>query len=205
MGSKRLPGKPLAMIGKYSLILHCVMRAQEAYIEPYVATNSEEVAKSLVGWMDNEAIITGECASGTDRVAAAAEIIDPDGKHEHIINYQGDMPFLNPDNLKAFVDYTEAANVDVTTAVCELQIVEVHHGFARKTHLSHIGLYGYKRDALRKFAATPQSESERYYGLEQLRCPDKFKYGYMYFASMPIEINTGNDLEEANRLCKLLR
>lgn len=205
MESSRLPGKFLELIGKKTILQHCIDRAHEAGLAPWVATDSEEIIASLAGKCPH--VLTGPANCGTDRVAMAAEIIDPDGKHEFVVNFQGDMPFIDPENLKSFVEYVEGSAISGTecfTAVCELKLVEaISYGqFKRSTVNSHIGLYGYTRAALRTFAATPQSQAELKQSLEQLRCPEKFTWAYMYFASMPIEINKKIDLEEVRR-CRL--
>lgn len=205
MNSTRLPGKFLELIGKKTVLQHCIDRAHEAGLAPWVATDSEEIIDSLNGKCPH--VLTGVANCGTDRVAMAAELIDPDRDHELVVNFQGDMPFIDPEHLKSFVQYVESgifSGTECFTALCELKLVEANaYGqFRRTTVNSHIGLYGYTRAALRTFAATPQSEQELAQSLEQLRCPEKFTWGYMYFASMPIEINKKIDLEEVRR-CRL--
>lgn len=210
MGSERLPGKPRALIGRKKLIEHCVDRANEADIEPIVATDDEYLMDFLRS-NGISCVLTGQHHhSGTDRVAEAAEILDPEGRHKYVINYQGDMPFIDPRCLSSFFHFVEGGAISGTqafTAVCDLKLVHLEMPciFNRQVCSSHIGLYGYSRQALRTFAATPQSELELRYKLEQLRCPEKFRWALMYFNQMPMEINTPQDLEEANRLCKLLR
>lgn len=204
LNSKRLPGKALEMIGKYNLIQHCIMRAQEAGLKPYVATDSVLIA-SVVGCAC-DVIMTGECASGADRVAVAAEIIDPEGKEEFIINYQGDMPFIDPHHLRMFISFVQMSNADVCTAYHDMKVVNCTRKawFIRNSFRVHIGLYGYKREALRKFAAAPQSEYEKQESLEQTRMPHKFTWDYFEFPTMPIEINTPQDLEEVRRCIQYL-
>lgn len=199
MNSTRLPGKPLLKIGDRTLIERCVGQAARAGLDPWVATDSVEIAKAID--VPERCIMTGEYASGTDRVAAAAEIIDPEGEHEFIINYQGDMPFLDPKLLKYFVVVRQACSEDILTATCDQEIVamtedrEMNAG--RRTMRLHIGLYGFKREALRKFATLPQGKYEISERLEQMRAPNKFSWGYADFPSMPIEINTQADLDRA--------
>lgn len=199
MNSTRLPGKPLAWIGSKSLIERCALQAEKAGFKPIVATDSEEIANHL-GPIGIKTVMTGECVSGTDRVAAAAEIIDPEGKHEFVINYQGDMPFLDPEDLKRFVETRENCTADILTAWCRNEFVEVHdESFIRGKTNSHVGLYGYKREALRRFASMPQDALEISERLEQNRARDrgKFSWFYLELPSMPIEINTQADLDRA--------
>ena len=205
LGSARMQNKMLELIGKKTILQHCIDRAHEAGLAPWVATDSNEIVDSIAGKCPH--IFTGAANCGTDRVAMAAELIDPAGEHQYVVNFQGDMPFIDPQMLREFVKYVEGSAISGTecfTAVCELKVVEVlvKREFRRNTIRSHIGLYGYTRAALRTFAATPQSAQELAQSLEQLRCPEKFTWGYMYFASMPIEINKKIDLEEVRR-CRL--
>lgn len=198
MGSTRLPGKPLLKIGDRTIIERCVGRARRAGFKATVATDSQEIVDIFDG-TGVQVVMTGECASGTDRVAAAAEIIDPEGKHEFVINYQGDMPFLDRDDLQDFIEYRLIHNFDVVTAYSDLEAVVISRpaGFKRVKLASHVGLYGYTRAALRKFASLPQSAFEIEERLEQGRAIDKFDWGFCRLHSMPIEINTQADLDRA--------
>jgi 3-deoxy-manno-octulosonate cytidylyltransferase (CMP-KDO synthetase) len=199
MNSTRLPGKPLLKIGDKTIIDRCVGQAYRAWFEPVVATDSPEIEWALrQSYKGTQVIMTGECASGTDRVAEAAEKADPEGKEEFIINYQGDMPFLSAKDLHHFVQFRERSSADIVTAYCNLDYVETLPEFKRKTVSSHVGIYGFTRDALRRFASLPQSEEEKSENLEQLRGPgDLFTWAYALFPSMPIEINTQADLDRA--------
>jgi len=197
MGSTRLPGKPLLKIGDKTIIERCALQAEKAGFKPYVATDSQEIADHL-GPIGVKTVMTGECASGTDRVAAAAEIIDPEGVHKHVINYQGDQPFLDPEWLKKFVAFREQSSANIVTAYCTLEYVQCFPEFRRMEADSHIGLYGFTRSALKWFSKMVPSEEEKAERLEQLRGPGNiFTWGVCKFLSMPIEINTQADLDRA--------
>lgn len=201
MSSARLPGKFLELIGKKTILQHCIDRAHEAGLAPWVATDSEEIIDSLNGKCPH--VLTGAANCGTDRVAMAAEAIDPYGDHKFIINYQGDMPFIDPYRLMQFIHFTEISKADVCTAYCQLPVVEITKPYCRRTLInSHIGLYGYTRAALRKFHGLPQSTAEIADGLEQSRAPADFTWDYFEFPMMPVEINKKIDLEEVRR-CRL--
>lgn len=200
--SARLTDKPLQYIGNDPLIVHCWRRAMEADVGPvYVAADSEAICE-VIAKAGGQAILTGEAHSGTDRVALAAEIIDPLGKHHVVINQQGDMPFINPTHLRLFAAGLEDI-VDMATAVCELGLVEVRgQDFFRTTVKSHIGLYAFARDALRKFHSMPQSGREKDVRLEQLRAVGLMEITFIELAHMPQEINTPEDLEAANAMVR---
>lgn len=67
----------------------------------------------------------------------------------------------------------------------------------------HIGLYGYTPDALKKFAAMPQSSLEKAEKLEQNRFLEND--GNIYVAVTPhqaIAVDTPQDLENARNICQ---
>jgi 3-deoxy-manno-octulosonate cytidylyltransferase (CMP-KDO synthetase) len=70
----------------------------------------------------------------------------------------------------------------------------------------HIGLYGYRRDALDRFAAAPPSPLERREKLEQLRA---LELGLSIWAAvaeaMPIEVNTPAELAIARAYAEKTR
>ena len=146
-------------------------------------------------------MLTGEAHSGTDRVAIAAEMLiarasigrdQPARRH----------PFINPAHLRLFAAGLKNI-VDMATAVCELGLVEVRgQDFFRTSVKSHIGLYAFTRNALRKFHAMPQSGREKDVRLEQLRAVGQMEIAFIEFAHMPQEVNTPEDLEAANSMVK---
>lgn len=197
-GSSRLPGKPLEKIGRKTVIEHCVDRAKEAGLAPYVATDDRRIADLFP---EGTAIRTGDCATGTDRVAQAAEIIDPQGQHEFVVNYQGDMPFLEAETLREFVRQREATSLDVLTAYTTLDYVSSTL-MARRQIDCHIGLYGFTRAKLREFAATNQTPDELHERLEQLRIKNNASWMFMLLHYMPMEINTRADLALARQVAR---
>jgi 3-deoxy-manno-octulosonate cytidylyltransferase (CMP-KDO synthetase) len=198
--SARLPNKPLQLIGGEPLILHCWRRAMEADIGPvYVAADSPDVL-AVVERAGGKVVATGNANCGTDRVALAAEQVDPAHNHHVVINQQGDMPFISKSQLRHFAANLEEIQ-EMATAVCPTGLVSVSDGdFNRVSLVSHIGLYAFTRNALRRFHALPQSLRELDQKLEQLRVVGKMKIQMIEFSHMPQEVNTPEDLEAANAL-----
>jgi 3-deoxy-manno-octulosonate cytidylyltransferase (CMP-KDO synthetase) len=198
--SARLPNKPLQLIGGDPLILHCWRRAMEADIGPvYVAADSPEIL-AVIERAGGQAIETAEAHCGTDRVAIAAEQVDPAHKHQVVINQQGDMPFISRSQLRHFASNLEGIQ-EMATAVCPMGLVSVTDGdFNRMAINSHIGLYAFTRTALNKFHVMPQSPRELDQKLEQLRVVGQMKIKMVEFSHMPQEVNTPEDLEAANAL-----
>ena len=101
MGSTRLPGKPLRLLGGEPLIMHVVRRALEAGAsDVVVATDDVRIAEAL--WQTQVRVcMTGtHHASGSDRLADCAEQLGWDDAHI-VVNLQGDEPFAPPQGIRA--------------------------------------------------------------------------------------------------------
>ena len=105
------------------------------------------------------------------------------------------------------LDATDRANVDVVKAVLALRDGERHARalyFTRSTLYGdgpvwrHIGIYGYRREALKRFCAAPPSPLEKREKLEQLRA---LELGLSIWAATvdeaPISVDNPADLEAA--------
>jgi len=175
------------------MIVHVVRRAQEAacFAAVVVATDDERIAR-VAEQAGATVVVTGEAASGTDRVAQAARTLDA----AVIVNVQGDEPALPPANLRTLVDFLLAhpevplATLALPAAPGDLDnptVVKVVTDVSGKAlyfsrspipyprnplpgiHRKHVGLYGFQREALLTFASWPECDLERCEGLEQLR------------------------------------
>ncbi|MBQ3777200.1 MAG: NTP transferase domain-containing protein, partial [Fibrobacter sp.] len=96
MGSSRFPGKPLVKIGGKEMIVRTLERARLAgcFERIVCATDSEQIAE-VVSKAEFEYVMTGACATGSDRVAEAARALDLD----LVVNLQGDEPLVEPSVL----------------------------------------------------------------------------------------------------------
>jgi len=205
LGSSRLPEKPLALIGGVPLILHCWRRAVEADVGPvWVATDSSLIG-GLIADAGGNAVVTSErCATGSDRVAQASALVDPNRSHEFVINQQGDMPFVSPSIVRMVASAIESGSSDMVTAAHCGEFVDAAV-FHRVAANRHIGIYGYRREALERFAALPQSPREIDERLEQLRAVEAgFSIRVVDVDTFPTEINTPADLVEARQIAGCL-
>jgi 3-deoxy-manno-octulosonate cytidylyltransferase (CMP-KDO synthetase) len=227
MAATRLPGKPLADIGGRPMVLRVLERALEAGVGPAAVAAGDPEIVELVTSAGGTAVLTDpDLPSGSDRILAALDELDPAGRHDVVINLQGDMPFVEPQVLTACAGLLELepacdiatvvapesgpqdrANPDVVKAVLALA-PGARAGralyFTRSTLYGegpiwrHIGIYGYRRDALRRFNAAPPSPLERREKLEQLRA---LELGLDVWAAVvdkaPISVDTPSDLEAA--------
>lgn len=123
-GSTRFPGKPLAMIGKKTMLERVVDLAHEASekyddITIFVTTENMRIAEHAkdIG----VACITtpASCKTGSDRVLSALRQLDqwPD----FVVNLQGDAPFTPPAAIERLFDaFTQNPQCEVVTPVHRL-------------------------------------------------------------------------------------
>ena len=119
MASVRLPGKPLADIGGVPMIVHVMERAKAANLGPVIIACAEQEIAQAVRAAGGKAVLTDPgLPSGTDRVRACAQIIDPEEKYNCVINVQGDLPTLDPLAINAAVAVLEQVQAcDIATLV----------------------------------------------------------------------------------------
>ena len=139
------------------------------------------------------------CPSGTDRMHAALAALDPQGRHDVVVNLQGDLPTMPPALLARRLRpagrpgrrHRHAGRADRQTAAETRapQVVKAACAFDRGRRRvapalyfsrapipcgdgprwHHIGIYAYRRAALARFVGLPASPLERREKLEQLR------------------------------------
>lgn len=227
MAATRLPGKPLADIGGVPMIVRVLRQAEAAAVGPVAVAAGDEAIVEAVRAAGGRAILTDpDLPSGSDRIRAAMEAIDPDGRCEAVINLQGDMPFVDPATVGACARLlADVESCDIATCVAAESSAHDRHNpdvvkailalepgaregralyFTRSSLYGdgsiwrHIGIYGYRRDALMRFTAAPPSPLERREKLEQLRA---LELGMQIWASVlehaPISVDTPRDLEQA--------
>ncbi len=227
LAATRLPNKPLAQIGGVPMIVRALRQAELANAGPVaVAAGDPEIA-AAVRAAGGEAVLTDPALpSGSDRIMAALDLLDPDGRYEHVINLQGDMPFVEPAAVRACADLlagdaacdistvaapehsvADRSNPDVVKAVLAMNL-DGRTGralyFTRSTLYGdgpvwrHVGLYGYRRGALAQFTAASPSPLEQREKLEQLRA---LEMGMTIHAAViddaPISVDTPADLAAA--------
>ena len=227
MAAQRLPGKPLADIGGVPMIVRVLQRAEAARAgRVAVAAGDPEIVEAVRA-AGGEAVLTDPALpSGTDRIKAAADLLDPERAHEVVVNLQGDMPFVEAEVVTACVALMlEQPSCDIATCVTveaspadrtneavvkAVLAMQPDGGTGRALYFTrstlygegpvwrHLGVYGYRREALDRFTAAPPSPLERREKLEQLRA---LELGQSIWAAVvtaaPISVDTPEDLEAA--------
>lgn len=231
MASTRLPGKPLAEIDGAPMIVQVLRRGQEADLGPVVVAAAEQEVCDVVQDAGGTAVLTDPAhPSGSDRIFEALNRADPDGRHDAIINLQGDLPALDATTIRAVLSPLQAdAAVDIGTLVAEIDdAAEVDDPNAVKVvtafrdgqdiaralwftrlrapggegpHWHHIGLYAYRRAALERFVALPPSPLEQREKLEQLRALENgMRIDAARVQTIPFGVDTPEDLERMRAL-----
>jgi len=121
LASTRLPGKPLADIHGLPLIVHVWRRAMAADLGPVVVACAEPEIADAVTAAGGRAVLTRpDHGSGSDRIFEALEALDPEGRHDAVINLQGDLPDITPEVLRAVLTPLADPAVDIATLVAEI-------------------------------------------------------------------------------------
>ena len=230
MASTRLPDKPLADIAGAPMIVHVWRRAIEADLGPVAAAAAEPAIAAAVEAAGGRAVLTDPAhPSGSDRIFEALRLVDPQGRHDAVVNVQGDLPTLDPRVLRfALVPLAEPA-VDIATLVAETtteeerqapQVVKAVVSFAPGArigralyfsrslvpsgagpHWHHIGLYAYRRAALERFVSLPPGVLERRESLEQLRALENgMRIDAHLVDAVPLGVDTPADLDRARAI-----
>src|SRR5690349_23046914 len=122
LASARLPGKPLAEIGGAPMIVQVWRRAVEADIGPVVVACAEPAIAEAVTRAGGRAVLTRpEHPSGSDRIREGVDAVDPERRHDIVVNVQGDLPAFDPSVVRAVLTPFDEAAVDIATVACVIR------------------------------------------------------------------------------------
>ena len=225
----RLPDKPLAEIAGEPMIVHVWRRAREAGVGPVaVATDARAIAEAVEKAGGTAVMTREDHASGSDRIFEAVERIDPEGRHDVVVNVQGDFPTIDPAAIAASVGPLADPAVDIATLVGEITEEEERTNpnvvklvgsavsgrrlralyFTRATApygagplYHHVGLYAFRRSALARFVKLPPSALEMREKLEQLRALEAgMRIDAVILDHVPFGVDTPEYLERARAI-----
>ena len=206
-GSTRFEGKPLCMLDGVPMIKRVYDACSASKIPTYVLTDDPRIAQVF----QNTSVIidSTDYKNGTERCAGAIKQ-DYMQKYDQFINVQGDMPDVTLQMIERCIEWLKYYPVSTvfTEMPKEMQdnpdsVKMVRAGdqclwFGRgMTGYGewHLGIYGYRRDALNLYPSLEITQEETIEQLEQLRW---LKSGWqigcssVYFKG--VEINTQEDL-----------
>lgn len=221
----RLPGKPLADIAGKPMIVHVWERAVRANAGAVaVATDTEEIARVITDAGGHAVMTRADHPSGSDRIFEALTALDPRGRHDAIVNLQGDMPTVDPRIIGRVVELLDHPAVDIATLASPIRSEEektdpavvkaVLAASGRALYFSraaipygdgplyhHIGIYAYRRGALRRFVNLPPSPLEQREKLEQLRALEAgMRIDAAVVDEAPFGVDTPEGLERAREM-----
>jgi 3-deoxy-manno-octulosonate cytidylyltransferase (CMP-KDO synthetase) len=232
MASTRLPGKPLADICGLPMIVHVWKRAVESNIGQVLVAAAEHEIVNVIRSHGGDAMMTDPyLPSGSDRIAAALTLRDPERRFTHVVNLQGDLPTIDPLAIQRclagltnegvdistiaarIVEEHDAANPNIVKAIAPLipgREVAFARDFVRTVseeheppYWHHIGVYAYRRTALERFVSLPVSAREAERKLEQMRALDNgMKIAVVRVDTVPLGVDTPDDLETARILLR---
>ena len=225
----RLPNKPLELINNKEMILHVYEAAEKSNTgEVYVATPDKKIIDVVKKFGGNAILTEEKHQTGTDRVF---EVFKKDlNKNANIIvNLQGDMPNILPENIKNLVGYMKEGKCEIGTLASKISssselkdenVVKVlvkenlkskvftkALDFVRINPLKelqafhHIGIYAFTNKALLRYVGLKRSKLELERKLEQLRAMENGMSIHVgYVNSSPLSVDTEQDLEEIKRI-----
>jgi 3-deoxy-manno-octulosonate cytidylyltransferase (CMP-KDO synthetase) len=229
LSATRLPNKPLADIGGRPMLARVVERALAADIGPVaVAVDAEETAAAVAGTGAAVVLTRPDHPSGSDRIFEALGRLDPDRRHDIVVNLQGDFPTVSPAAISAVLGPLADPEVAIGTLAGTIvhaaerenpnvvKVVGAPLGdrrlralyFTRATApwgegplYHHSGIYAYRRAALERFVAMPPSVLELRERLEQLRALEAgMRIDVTLIDEVPFGVDTPADLERARQV-----
>ncbi len=193
LASTRLPQKMLRQIDGKTLIARVYegVRSSPLLDDVIVATDSDEIMQLCRqhGW--NARMTSATHRSGTERVREISDSVEAD----IYINVQGDEPLTRAEHVAALIDLMKDSQVLVGTLKTPASPEDINNPnavkvvtdsaggalyFSRGTipfdrdgsrpgYFKHLGFYAYRKLALDRFCALPESSLEISERLEQLR------------------------------------
>lgn len=228
LGSTRLPNKVLLPIAGKPMIQHVWEQAKKIRgLDSVLIACDDQKILDAVAKFGGKAILTRvDHPNGTSRIEEAVESTDA----EIVVNIQGDQPLLDSsaiENLADFLkknpvvpmatlairstDSAEYQNSNVVKVVKDASGKALYFSrsplpFLRDSDATpefwkHIGVYGYRKDFLKKFVSWPAGRLEEIEKLEQLRVLERgYPIQVIETKQDFISVDTAEDLKQAERL-----
>lgn len=196
----------------------------------WIACDDVKVFDAVKAFGGKAVMTSVDHPNGTSRISEAIDKIKAEGMDaDLVINIQGDQPLLDvfaieqvTETLKKSSDLqmatlairsksaVEYRNPNVVKVVCDesgraLYFSRSPLPFWRDTDeipefWKHIGIYGYRRDFLKKFVSWPSGRLEQLEKLEQLRVIERgFPIQVIETKQDFISVDTAEDLKEAEK------
>ena len=209
--STRFPGKPLVELDGVPMIKRVYDACIASNLPTYVLTDDRRIANLIPDrhfWIDEQ----DEYSNGTERCAGAVKYCPQLKQYDKFINVQGDMPDATTDMVDKCISSLQ--HYPVSTVFTKMpeekqndpnSVKMVRAGdsalwFGRgMTGYGewHLGVYGYKRNALEMYPNLIVEREEEIEQLEQLRwLKNGWQIGCLSVYYNGVEINAPEDVDE---------
>lgn len=223
-GSSRLEGKPLLKACEKPIIQWVWEKACNVPMvdRVIIATDDDRIFNTCKAFGAEVEMTSTNHKSGSDRIA---EVAKRHPEIAYIINLQGDEPLIEQENIELVVKGIKFDdNADISTLVREITdenelnnpnlvkcIFDVNNyamyfsrakipyerNIGKSKFYGHLGIYGYKKEALFKMTNLAQTTYEMSESLEQLRAlQNGMKIKVSIVKNVPVGIDTQEDFEK---------
>lgn len=223
-GSSRLEGKPLLKACGKPIIQWVWEKAKNCPLvdRVIVATDDDRIFNACKEFGAEVEMTSTEHKSGSDRIAEVAKRHPEIG---YVINLQGDEPLIEQANIERVIkgvledekadistllreikEENEAQNPNLVKCVFDVNDYAMYFSrskipYERNSGKSkiygHLGIYGYKKEALFKMTELSQTTYEQAESLEQLRAlQNGMKIKVSIVENVPVGIDTIEDFEK---------
>lgn len=210
-GSTRYPGKPLVELDGIPMIKRVYDACIASNLPTFVLTDHQDIYNYMGG---NRCIMDlADYENGTERCAGAvnARLFD---NYDQIVNVQGDMPDVTTEMIEKCL--FSLKHYSVSTVFTSMPEKEQNNPNSVKMVRAgdnalwfgrgmtgygdwHLGVYGYRRNALQQYPHLRVEREERIEKLEQLRwLKSGWQIGCLSVQFNGTEINTPEDVEVWN-------
>ena len=207
--STRFPGKPLTMLDSVPMIKRVYDACIASKTPTYVLSDDQRIYNTIG---PNCLLDYTTYANGTERCAGAIKKFELLDEYDTIVNVQGDMPDITVQMINrciewlkyypistVFTDMSKEKQTDPNT-VKMVRAGDQALWFGRgMTGYGewHLGVYGYRRNALELYSTLEVTKEENIEQLEQLRwLKNGWQIGCSSVQYNGVEINTPEDVEE---------
>lgn len=229
--STRFPGKPLVKILGKTLIQRTYENALlcKNLAGVVVATDDQRIYDHVVSF-GGRVVMTGECATGTDRLVEVVKTGTDNS--EIILNIQGDEPCLDPHVIDQVIEaLLQSRTAVVSTAATKItsreeaitsssvKCVLDQDGYAlyfsrslipsnknlswdpNFTYYKHLGIYCYRKEFLLKYGQLAQTPLQQMEDLEQLKILEHgYKIKVALVESSSIGVDNPEDIKKVEYL-----
>ena len=206
-GSTRYPGKPMAMLDGIPMIRRVYDACIASNLPTFVLTDHQDIYNYMGG---NRCIMDlADYENGTERCAGAvaSRVFD---EYDNFINVQGDMPDVTIEMIEKCKQ--QLKHYSVTTVFTSMPEEEQNNPNSVKMVRAndqalwfgrgmtgygdwHLGVYGYRKNALQAYPHLRVEKEERIEKLEQLRwLKSGWQIGCSSVQFNGVEINTQEDI-----------